>query len=566
MNTLKIKLNPYKDVNIASLDDKPLSPYSELNNYMKEPFLKWADKLLGAAEREINDDYELVVSGEDFETKMLQDMQSEFDACKSYSVEPYQVNNSVHDRFDLIKELAAKYGVQVMLDNFRMPIYTEVQLSLDESMVIPAAPEVASLYVTENPMFAQQIVAKNGPAIVVLVSNKSVVSPIGDMKYQWEIEASRLKEVLDVTLDRFVKIPIITYVANQLKNISGQLTDEDNQKLALATEIDMFVTVADIEPIEVGTSRDVVVKTVPESDSIPALRIDCSNTGVIAVEGLTLKAIAPGQAFIDIYKADELIPFARKQVVATQENFVKKIQLSLTESKMGIGRTQQISIGLIPEDADDVALVEWKSSNESVLSVDEDGNVVAKAAGKATITASTTRVSEKVEIEVLPNLSSISLSTTRVELYVGQTTPMSVTVAPSNAFDQSYEWQSSNKTVAIIDKLDDGSQVVRATGIGECVLTCVAKEGGCSATCSVKVESTFKKRENLHTFLSYTAIAAVACLVCAVISFKIGVFVAAGATVLAGITAIGKNKKDLLWSVVLMAFAVFLALTAIGIL
>ncbi len=52
MNILKIKLNPYKDVNIASLDDKPLSPYSELNNYMKEPFLKWADKLLGAAERD----------------------------------------------------------------------------------------------------------------------------------------------------------------------------------------------------------------------------------------------------------------------------------------------------------------------------------------------------------------------------------------------------------------------------------------------------------------------------------------------------------------------------------
>ena len=67
MNTLKIKLNPYKDINIASLDDKPLSPYSELNNYLKEPFLKWAHKLLDTAEREINDDYTLVVAAEEFE-------------------------------------------------------------------------------------------------------------------------------------------------------------------------------------------------------------------------------------------------------------------------------------------------------------------------------------------------------------------------------------------------------------------------------------------------------------------------------------------------------------------
>ena len=35
MNTLKLKLNPYKDVNIISLDDKPISTYSELSNFMK---------------------------------------------------------------------------------------------------------------------------------------------------------------------------------------------------------------------------------------------------------------------------------------------------------------------------------------------------------------------------------------------------------------------------------------------------------------------------------------------------------------------------------------------------
>lgn len=566
MNILKIKLNPYKDVNIASLDDKPLSPYSELNNYMKEPFLKWADKLLEAGEREINDDYQLIVSGEDFEKKMLKDMQNEFDACKSYSVESYQLKSSVHERYALITELAAKYGVQVMLDNFRMPVYTEVQLSLDETMACQVTPENAMLYVTENPSFVQTILAKNGPALVILVSNKSTVKPLGDMKYQWEIEAERLNEILEATMDRFVKIPIITYVASQLKNIATQLTEDDNEKLALATEIDMFVTVADIDPIEVGNSKTLMVKTVPESDKIPALRIDSSNTGVVQVEGLVIKAIAPGQAFIDIYKADELIPFTRKQIITTQDNFVKKIKLGLTEKRMGIGRKQQVNIALIPEDADDIDKIEWSSNCEDIISVDEKGNVTAHKAGKSIIKASTERTEESIEIEVLPNLESISLSTTNVDLYVGQTENMVVTVSPNNAFDSTYEWQTSNKSVAIVDKLDDGSQVVRATGIGDCVLTCVAKEGECTARCSVKVESTFKKRENQHSFLSYTAIATVACLVCTVISFNIGALVAAALTAFLGVTAIGKNKKDLIWSVVLIIFAVFLALGSIGIL
>nr|WP_317351350.1 Ig-like domain-containing protein [uncultured Agathobacter sp.] len=564
MNTLKIKLNPYKDINIASLDERPLSPYSELNNYLKEPFLKWADKLLEAAEREINDDYSLVVSGESFETAFLDDMQNEFDACMSYSVEPYQLNYSVNDRYDFIKQLAAKYGVQVLVNNFRMPIYTEIQLSVNETMVCPATSETAFLFVTQNPALVQQIMEKNGPAIVVLISDTSKVTPIADMKYQWEITENRLSDVIDIIVDRFVKIPIISYVANQLNSISNQLNEEDSVKLALATEIDMFITVADVDPIAVGDLAELVIKTVPESAVIPAIRIESSNAGVVAVEETKLKAMAPGQAFIDIYKADELIPFCRKQVITTQDNFVKKIELAFTVPKMGIGRTQKVSSAFIPEDADDIALVEWASSDEGVISVDPEGNITAISPGKATITAATTRVKASIDVEVLPNLSSISLSTSKVELYVGQTEPMQVLVSPSNAFDTTCEWQSSDKSVAIVDILDDGSQVIRATGIGDCILTCVAKEGGCTATCSVKVESTFKKRENLHTFLSYTAIAAVACFICAVVYFKIGVIAAAAVTVFMGITSIGKNKKDLIWAIVLILFVVFLALDTLG--
>lgn len=564
MNTLRIKLNPYKDINIASLDDKPLSPYSELNNYMKEPFLKWADKLLGTAEREINDEYELIVAGESFEELFISDMQNDEDLCKSFKTEKYQISNSVDERFGYINEIATKYGIEVPLNDYKVRVYSEIELSVDSSYITVAPIENAFVYVTENKDLARQVLAKSGEAIVILLSDKSSVSSLGDMKYVWEIPSDRLKNVLDSVVDRFAKIPYIRAVAERIKGSEAALTEDDNEKLSLSTEIDMFISVLDVPTLEVGSEYTLEVKTTPETNEIPQLRIECSNTSVVMVEGITLKAIAPGKAFVDIYKKEELIPFARKEIETTQENFVKQIELTLPFPKMGIGRQQQIGITLLPNDADDINLVDWESSDSRVVSVDEDGAIVAHADGKVVVTASTTRVRSSVEVEVLPNLKAISLSETSVELYVGQTQEISISVSPLNAFDTTCIWQSSNKDVAVIEVADDGRQFIRAVGIGECTLTCSAKEGNCASSCSVIVESTFKKRENIHTFLHYTIIAAVAALVCSVLSVSIGALIAAGATVLFAVIAIGRNKKDILWAIVASVFAVICALLSLG--
>lgn len=38
MNSFKITIDPYKQLNTASLNGQPLSPYSELSNYLTTPF------------------------------------------------------------------------------------------------------------------------------------------------------------------------------------------------------------------------------------------------------------------------------------------------------------------------------------------------------------------------------------------------------------------------------------------------------------------------------------------------------------------------------------------------
>ena len=564
MNTLKIKLNPYKDINIASLDEKPLSLYSELNNYMKEPFLKWADKLLDAAEREINDDYELVVVAESFEEKFLLDMQNDFDACKEYKTDKFQVGYSVAERYSVLMQLAKNYTIAFDNNMYSLPIYTDIQLTLDESCVNPTPIEQATIIVTNNADTAKMISVSNGMRIAILVGSINRVTNVGDMKYIWEVSEERLSEVMECIVDRFAKIPMIIAAADLLAKQSDILEDADKEKVSLATEVDMFVSISDISDIEVGTEAKLEYKVIPENGELPAIRVVSSNNNIVNVDGDIVRAVSQGKAILDFYKAEENIPFARKTVTTYSDNTVKKIMLSISNKKMGISRSQCVDIQLVPEDAEDIHTLSWKAEGGAVT-IDEDGNIKAVRDGKAVITACTSNASASIEVEVLPNLSSISLSINQSSLYVGQTEPIAVSVAPQNCFDASYEWKTSDKTVAIIDKDDAGKSVIRAIGIGECVLTCFAVEGECSALCNVKVESTFKKRENQHKALSLTAVLAVVAIFCAALSFPIGTVAAAVGTVVAGITAIGINKSDRFWAFLLMAISVLIALESMGI-
>lgn len=564
MNTLKIKLNPYKDINIASLDEKPLSPYSELNNYMKEPFLKWADKLLDAAEREINDDYELVVVAEAFEEKFLLDLQNDFDACKEYKTDKFQVGYSVAERYTMLTQLANKYNITFNNTEYRIPIYTDIQLSLDESCVNPTPVEEATIIVTNNADTAKMVGSIEGMGMAILVGAVNCVKNIGDMKFIWEVSDERLVEVMECIVDRFAKIPMIVALADLIARQMDILEDADKEKVALATEVDMFVSVLDISDIEVGSTTNIEYKVIPEDGQIPTIRVISSNTNVVSIEGNTINAVSQGKAILEFYKAEENIPFVKKTITTFSDNSVKKIMLSIASEKMGIGRSQAVEIQFVPEDAEDINSLSWKVEGNAIT-VDDNGSIRALRDGKSTIIASTTNASASIDVEVLPNLSSIQLSVNQSNLYVGQTEPISVSVSPQNCFDASYEWKSSDKAVAIIDRDDAGKSVIRATGIGECVLTCEAVEGDCVASCSVKVESTFKKRENQHKALSLTAVLAVVAMFCAALSFPIGVFAAAVGTVVLGIIAIGKNKADRFWAFILMAIAVFMALESMGI-
>lgn len=91
---------------------------------------------------------------------------------------------------------------------------------------------------------------------------------------------------------------------------------------------------------------------------------------------------------------------------------------------------------------------------------------------------------EKVNIEEIVMVNSISLNTTNKELEKGKTLQLSATVLPTNADKRTVSWSSSNKSVATVSS----SGLVTAKGAGTATITATAADGsGVSSSATITV-------------------------------------------------------------------------------
>ena len=149
--------------------------------------------------------------------------------------------------------------------------------------------------------------------------------------------------------------------------------------------------------------------------------------------------------------------------------------------------TAQLTAEVIPSYADNKK-VTWKSSDEKVATVDENGKVTAVANGTATITATsvsgnyTATVSVTVKIPV--EIEKITIETEKETLTkIGESTELKVKIEPENADPQKLTWKSSDEKVAIVD--ENGK--VTAVSNGTATITVTTEDGKHTASVTITV-------------------------------------------------------------------------------
>ncbi len=165
-----------------------------------------------------------------------------------------------------------------------------------------------------------------------------------------------------------------------------------------------------------------------------------------------------------------------------------KVELALIE-----GETADLVATVTPEDADNKN-VSWSSSDESIVTVDQNGEVTAIKEGTAIITVitedggktatCTVTVTAKEEPEPDPiPVDGVTLDKTELALIEGETADLVATVTPEDADNKNVSWSSSDESIATVDQ----NGKVTAVKEGTAIITVTTEDGDKTAACIVTV-------------------------------------------------------------------------------
>lgn len=174
-----------------------------------------------------------------------------------------------------------------------------------------------------------------------------------------------------------------------------------------------------------------------ESSDSEVIEIDETGYAIAVGEGnstITATAADGSYVSIDVLVSDEAI-------------LVEGVTIDPDMVEIPLNGKAQLNALVLPEDATDQT-VTWKSSNESIATVDADGIVTAIGEGQATITVTTNDHMYTAECAVtVVEIGKAMLSAESLTLKVNEIGELTVTL-PNGAVAETYEWTSSTTEVA----------------------------------------------------------------------------------------------------------------------
>ena len=184
-------------------------------------------------------------------------------------------------------------------------------------------------------------------------------------------------------------------------------------------------------------------------------------------------------------------------------NPVTGIEIVPSTVRLLVGDSKKVTANVYPENAT-IKDVTWTSSNESIATVDEDGEIFALSTGKVKITA-TSQDGNNIKgicwVYVTPvvNISSLRINSKDIYMLTGRSRKLSVIVRPAVNTD-SYQWYSSDTGIVTVD--DNG--VITTVGPGTADVYVISDGAGVESTCTVHSLAISRSSITLEQYDKYT--------------------------------------------------------------
>ena len=154
---------------------------------------------------------------------------------------------------------------------------------------------------------------------------------------------------------------------------------------------------------------------------------------------------------------------------------VKGIRIDKKDMTCKIGDSFKVSGAAYPKFAKDIS-VKWKSSEPSVATVDENGEIKVVGNGAAKISCISNenkKVSASFTISAGIKATAVALNRKSDTVVMGQKIQLKATVTPADAFSKTFSWKSSDSSVASVDE----NGTVHAKSMGSAKIICTTVDG-----------------------------------------------------------------------------------------
>ncbi len=259
---------------------------------------------------------------------------------------------------------------------------------------------------------------------------------------------------------------------------------------------------ADIAPLlKEATTLPVLVLPLGETLTAPIvsepltannrrLTLTSSDESVLKVQGYNLTPMKAGECELRLASVQNPEVTASYHVLVVTP--VRRVQVSADPATLWVGETAQANAAILPEDAT-IKQVTWRSSNEKVATVDDNGVITGIGRGVAEINGKAADGSGRnanVSVRVKQQPTGITLSTDALPVNMAQYQTLRATILPQNADSKNVTWESDNENVAKVN----ASGRVTPVSVGTCTITCRSADfSAVAATCQVTVNQLVEK-------------------------------------------------------------------------
>ncbi len=197
--------------------------------------------------------------------------------------------------------------------------------------------------------------------------------------------------------------------------------------------------------------------------------------------------VKAGEAIITVTTEDGGKTATCRVTVSDRE--IKVTEITLAALAIYVGESKAITATVKPDDATNKALT-WKSSDETVATVDATGKVTGKKIGTATITATArdgSGVSGSCTVTVLSPVKKVTVTPANLPLGKNKSYTLTATVDAQPGTDTGVTWTSSDTTIATVDAT---GKVTATDKVGTVTITATSKaDPAKKGTCTVKVSA-----------------------------------------------------------------------------